>query len=98
MVDRSDETPHGSGARETFLVLLLTLFMGGALVLFLIFATGGFFVYVIGITLALGLFGGCHYLLWGKRFDRQTRVERELMESQEDAELWNKRPTWERRF
>ncbi len=98
--ERDDYSGGQSHGRETFLVALLILFMGGGLLLFLILASGGFFGWVVIIALALGLFAGLHYLLWGRRFSEEVQREREALEAHEQPEPWETatRPPWERRF
>ena len=75
-------------SRETFLVVLLTAFLTGAVVLFLIFATGGFFLWVILIALALAAFSMLHYFLWGRAFHERTEAERQLLRQQEAEDRW----------
>jgi len=96
-----DETPpHASTGRETFLAVLLSLLLGGAFVLFLNFATGGFILYAIAISLAMALFGLLHYFLWGRSFLRDIARERRELELRDQAEeeLRALRRPWERRF
>jgi len=86
--------------RATFLAIVLTVFFGSGVVVFLIVLTGGFILDVIVIIGALVLLGMLHYFLWGKRFDRAVEGEREELELQREAEEYDDpgRPPWERRF
>ena len=49
-------------------------------------ATGGWAVYVIGVAGAIFLFGGMHYLLWGRAMLQQTAGDREEEEMRQRAE------------
>jgi fatty acid desaturase len=67
----------GQQHRHAFLSVFLTLLVLGFVLLFLIFISGGFFLYVVlfgGGILMLGFF---HYLLWGRAFSEATAGERE---------------------
>jgi hypothetical protein len=72
-----DRTPH---YRDTLLALMLTGLVGGGLLLFLIFITGGFFLYVLLVVLALAALGCLHYLVWGAWASQATAAEREELE------------------
>ncbi len=63
--------------RETCLPWMLGFFLIGFFVLMLIVATGGFFVYVIGVVVATALVAGMHYALWGRGLDETVAGERE---------------------
>jgi hypothetical protein len=102
MNETNGQLEHDSSRRrhETFLAIILTLFMGGGFLLFLIFVSGGFFFYVLLISGAVGLFGCLHYLLWGRSFSQAAQGEREEAELREQMEQdwWAVRPPGERRF
>ena len=76
-----DASPSTSaaGRRGTWVALALLGVLGLASILFLNFATGGFFALFVVVCLGLSLFGGLHYLLWGRGMDRATAAEREAL-------------------
>ena len=89
-----------SRGRSTFVAVVLTLFFGGGIVIFLIFITGGFILdvlLIVGGVVALGLL---HYFLWGRGLERSVAGEREELELQREAEDWEdpSRAPWERKF
>ena len=63
--------------RETALTLILTGLFGGGFLLFLIFVTGGFFFYVAGAVVGIGLVGTLHYYLWGQSLMQEVAAQRE---------------------
>jgi hypothetical protein len=69
--------------RETFVGYLLTLLFGAALLLFLIFVTGGFFLNILAALAAIGAVGYLHYLLWGHSLTQAVAGEREEEEARE---------------
>ncbi len=69
------EQPEPS-ARGSFLSLLLTLFVGGGFLVFLIIVSGIFFLYVTLAVLAVGSVGYVHYLLWGQALTDEVAGER----------------------
>lgn len=89
-----------SRRRATFLAVVLTLFFGGGIVIFLIFITGGFILDVLFIIGGLAALGLVHYFLWGRGLERSVAGEREELELQREAEKEEDaaRPPWERRF
>jgi hypothetical protein len=75
--------------RGTCLSLMIAAGGAGFFALLLVVATGGWAVYVIGVALAIFLFGGIHYLLWGRLMLQQTagdREEEELRQRIEDMD------------
>jgi hypothetical protein len=97
-----DDEPHHehSPGRSTFLAVVLTVFVGGGIIIFLIFITGGFFLDVMFIVGGLLLLGLVHYFLWGRGMERSVAGEREELELKrevEDSEDPDRAP-WERRF
>jgi predicted signal transduction protein with EAL and GGDEF domain len=95
-----DYTRHPSRGRETLLAVVLSLVVGGAFVLFLNFATGGFVFYAIAIAFVMSVFGLVHYFLWGRSFMKEVAEERRELELQDEIEqeLRAGHPPWERRF
>ena len=79
--------------RESFLTIFLTLLGGAGFLSFLIVVSGGFFFYVVIAVAALGLFGYCHYLLWGRSMIENTAGEREELLLREQMEEDGQRPT-----
>ncbi len=63
--------------RGTCLSLMMAAMVAGFFALLLVVATGGWAMYVIWIGGAIFLFGGIHYLLWGRMMLRQTAGDRE---------------------
>jgi membrane associated rhomboid family serine protease len=93
--------PPPRRGRETVLVVLMSVVLGGSLTLFLIFATGGFFGWVIIIAICMSLFGALSFYLWGRRYSRDAAAERQRYEEQEQqSQNWRTatKPPWERRF
>ena len=76
------DNPHRR-RRETFLGLLLAVFLGGGFALFLILVTGGFFLYVLLAVAVIGMVGWVHYLLWGRALTQEVAGEREEDEARE---------------
>src|SRR5436305_1434027 len=94
---RADTNRGRTTALAAFVLLgLLAL----ASILFLDFATGGFFGLFAVVCLGLSLFGGLHYLLWGRGMDRATAAERAalLAKDGEEADHFDLPPPGERRF
>jgi hypothetical protein len=60
--------------------------------LLLVVATGGWAVYVIGVAVAIFLFGGFHYLLWGRSMLQQTAGDREVEELRRKIEEMDDEP------
>src|SRR5688572_5859492 len=98
MSNSPDDRASPSGGRETFLALMLVCLVGGGFILFLNFATFGFFGYVLVICAGLGLLGCLHYLLWGHRFNHDVEQERRALDAQRRAEEESQQRPWERRF
>jgi hypothetical protein len=96
----ADGDERESRGRATFLAVVLTIFFGGGIVIFLIFITGGFILDVLLIVGALVALGFLHYFLWGRGLERSVEGEREELELQRKAEEEEdaSRPPWERRF
>src|SRR5262249_29474538 len=64
-----------SRGRSTFVAVVLTLFFGGGIVIFLIFITGGFILDVLLIVGGLVALGLLHYFLWGRGLERSVAGE-----------------------
>src|SRR5262249_54237056 len=62
MRNEAHSSPQGT---DSFLPVLLALFVGGIILVFLILVSGGIFFYVVAAAFAIGAVGYCHYLLWG---------------------------------
>ncbi len=67
--------PHGG--RQTVVTVALTAMAAAFSLLLLVMIGGGFFIFLVGIVLAIAAFGGLHYLLWGKLLTEETAGERE---------------------
>jgi uncharacterized protein (DUF58 family) len=85
------ENPEGR-QRGTCLPLMLAWVFANFSALVLVVATGGWVGYVIGVVLAIFLFGTIHYLLWGRSLLRQTAAEREEEEMRKRIEDMDKEP------
>ena len=68
---------HSKTRRTPLPILLLPV---AALVLgvpLLIYLTGGFFGYLLGVVAGLALLGLIHWLIWGRSFTEEVEGERE---------------------
>ena len=63
--------------RQTFLTVFLALLLGVFALLVLILVSGGFFLYVIYLALAIAGIALIHYVLWGRALSREVAGERE---------------------
>jgi fatty acid desaturase len=63
--------------RQTFLTVFLALLLGVFALLVLILVSGGFFLYVIYLALAVAGLALIHYVLWGRAMSRSVAGERE---------------------
>jgi hypothetical protein len=88
----ADDPDPARSRREAFLALFLVMFFGGGCVLFLVFVTGGFFLYVLAAVAGMGVVGYFHYLLWGHALTREVAGEREEEEARERWEMENPTP------
>jgi high-affinity Fe2+/Pb2+ permease len=79
--------------RATFLPMLMAVIAAGFFCVVMIFVTGGFFFYVVGIGLLFVLLGLFHYLLWGRAMDQEATAERQRLEALEKAQENLKRGT-----
>jgi hypothetical protein len=68
--------PHSSG-RDTYLTIVLCLFVGIPTFAFFTILTGGLFLWLLVAAAGIGVLGAFHYLLWGHSFSRETAGERE---------------------
>jgi hypothetical protein len=68
--------PHSSG-RDTYLTIVLCIFVGIPVFVFLNILTGGLFLWLLFAAAGIGVFGVFHYLLWGRAFSQETAGERE---------------------
>jgi hypothetical protein len=80
-----NENPNGQRRRETLLAFLLTGFLAGAFLLFMVLITGGFFLRVLAVVAVIGIVGYAHYLLWGHSLTQEVAGERE---QEEERERW----------
>ena len=95
----SDSSVGSTPPREAYLAIILAVLVGSGAVVFLIFVSGGFFAWVLLIAAGIALFGGLHYLLWGRSFMEETEAERREFLDEQEAEAWRtNQPPWERRF
>jgi hypothetical protein len=72
-MDQSPRPPR----RQTFLTVFLALLLGSFALLVLILVSGGFFLYVIYLALAIAGIAVIHYVLWGRALSREVAGERE---------------------
>jgi hypothetical protein len=72
-----DDFHEPSRGRETMLTLLLTGLGMGAFLLFLIFVTSGFFLYVVLAVGGITALGFVHYILWGRAMTQDVAGEQE---------------------
>jgi hypothetical protein len=81
-----ERTPNRT--RENFLILTLTLFVGGVLLFFLDMISFGIFTYALVVAGFIFLVGCFHYLLWGRAMSEEVAAERArlLMEEQDAAD------------
>ena len=63
--------------RQTFLTVFLALLLGTFALLVLILVSGGIFLYVIYLALAIAGIALIHYVLWGRALSREVAGERE---------------------
>lgn len=68
--------PHPS-TRETLLTILLLTLLASAFLLFFVSIMGMFALHALGVVGVLVLFGGMHYLLWGRSLSQEVAAERE---------------------
>ena len=59
----------------TFLVVTLSLLVGGSFVMFLIFVSLGLFLWVIVTAAGIAVFTGLHYLIWGRSIQSRRSAE-----------------------
>src|SRR5437868_6788539 len=80
-----DDNEEPSSHRETCLVVMLTGLFGILCFVMLAVLTGGLFIYLALTVAGLGLFGLCHYLLWGWGMERKVAADREEQQIQQEA-------------
>jgi ABC-type bacteriocin/lantibiotic exporter with double-glycine peptidase domain len=68
---------HPTSFRQTIVTIFLTGMVVAFFLLLLVLISGGLFIYLVGVLLALGAFGALHYLLWGRLLAEQTAGESE---------------------
>ncbi|MER3417321.1 MAG: hypothetical protein C4297_14095 [Gemmataceae bacterium] len=94
-----DVTPDFARPRDRVLRIALVVLVGGSFCSFLVFVTGGFFLWVLLVALALSLVGLVHYVLWGRSFEREIAQEREaLLKSEGQEQVRQQMFPWERRY
>src|SRR2546423_8213268 len=84
-VQPPDPTPEQQ-QRGHYLTLALTALVGGGFLLFLIYASGGFFLNVIGVVVGMAIAGFRHHVLWGQSLTQQVAAEKEAEEVRERQE------------
>ena len=62
--------------RSTCLPWMLGIFLIGFFVVMLVVATGGFFIYVLGVIVGVVMVSALHYALWGHGLDDTAAEER----------------------
>jgi hypothetical protein len=78
-----------SSGRDTYLTIVLCVFVVIPVFVFLNILTGGLFLWLLLSAVVIGVLGFFHYLLWGRSFSQETAGEREeeqLRAQFEDAE------------
>ena len=70
--------------RSSCLQWMLGFFFVGFFVLILAVATGGYFIYILGVAALLAVVAGMHYALWGRGMDESARREREEAEERDE--------------
>ena len=78
-------TPQSSG-RDTYLTIVLCVFVVVPLFVFFNFLTGGLFMWMLIGAVGIGILGIFHYFLWGRSFSQQTAGEREEEELRREIE------------
>jgi hypothetical protein len=92
-----EHIPYGSG-RDTYMLIVLGVLVGLPIFVFFNIITFGLFILLLLALIALALFGGIHYLLWGRGFTRDTAGEREeeelrdLLEAEDKAQRLHEPP------
>jgi len=87
-------SPPGSGSgREAFLAIVLCGLVGIMGLVFLVFVTNGLFAWVVLIAIGMALFGGLHYLIWGRRFEESIAAERAALLAAEEESASPRRET-----
>ena len=71
-----NEAPRSSG-RDTYLAIVICVFVGIPVFVFLNILTGGLFLWLLFAAAGIGVLGAFHYLLWGRAFSQETAGERE---------------------
>jgi hypothetical protein len=76
--------------RQTFLTVFLALLLGTFALVVLVLVSGGFFLYVIYLALAIAGIAMIHYVLWGRALSREVAGEREeeQLRQRAEAEDW----------
>jgi dipeptide/tripeptide permease len=98
MNDLNDNPQPQPTGREAFLAIVLSVFVGTAAVVFLIYVSGGFFAWVILGAIGMGLFAGLHYFLWGRSYSESVAQERADVEAENSDDNADPSQPWERRF
>lgn len=81
-----DDGPSPQPQRGHFLALAMTALVGGCFLVFLIYASGGFFFYVLATVGLMAAVGFLHYVLWGQSLTQQVAAEKEEDELRERQE------------
>ncbi len=71
---------------HSLLTIFLSIFLLGAIFIFLVLITNGFFLYVVLAVFLMGMLGLMHYFLWGRALMMDTAGEREEAQLREEAE------------
>jgi hypothetical protein len=72
----SNQAP-GSSGRDTYLAIVLCIFVGVPVFVFLNILTAGLFLWLLLSAVVIGVLGAFHYFLWGRSFSQETAGERE---------------------
>jgi len=78
--------PRSSG-RDTYMTIVLGIFVVLPTFVFLNILTGGLFLWLLIGAAGIGVFGLFHYLLWGRAFSQETAGEREEEELRARSEI-----------
>jgi hypothetical protein len=73
------QKPDG-GMRENLLAIVLSAMIVGGFVVFMIIATGGLLLQILGAVVVLAVLGWIHFQLWGRTLSEETAGEREEAE------------------
>jgi len=81
----AQDTPPAESEGGTFASFGLAFFLLAGIILFLVFVSGGFFVYVVLGVGVIGLITLFHYYTWGQALLEQTASERNDAKQEQQA-------------